>query len=138
VRADSISPPRALTRVFGFFAVLALVIAIGGLASMLALSIQQRQREIGIRIAVGATPGAVTAGFVRQGLLLTGVGLGVGFACAFGMSRLLGSLLFEVTPTDPLTFAAVAALLLAAAFAACVLPARQAARVDPQIALRSE
>lgn len=138
VRADSISPPRALSRVFGFFAVLALVIAIGGLASMLALSIQQRQREIGIRIAVGATPGAVIAGFVRQGLLLTGVGLGVGFACAFGMSRLLGSLLFEVTPTDPLTFAAVAVLLLAAAFAACVLPARQAARVDPQIALRSE
>jgi putative ABC transport system permease protein len=137
-KSISTASPRTTTRLFGLFAALALVIALAGIGSMLALWVRQRMREIGIRIALGAGPGDILATVVRQGMLLVAVGLICGFAGALALTRLLKNLLFEVTPTDLPTYAVVSALLLAAAMLACWVPARRAARIDPQIALRCE
>src|SRR5207302_1299258 len=103
----------------GLFAALALVIAVAGIGSMLALWVRQRMREIGIRIALGAAPADILATVVRQGMVLVAIGLACGLAGALALTRLLKNLLFEVTPTDVPTYAAVSALLLAAAFVAC-------------------
>ena len=104
----------------------------------MALMVSQRVREIGIRIALGAQRWKIVYMVLRQGLLLTGLGLAIGVAGAVALAGLLKSLLFEVPPTDALTFTGVALLLLAAAALACYLPARRAATVDPNIALRAE
>jgi putative ABC transport system permease protein len=127
-----------MTRLFGLFAALALVIAVAGIGSMLALWVRQRMREIGIRIALGASPRDILATVVRQGMVLAGIGLVCGLFGALALTRLLKNLLFEVTPTDAPTYAAVSVLLMAAALAACWVPARRAAGIDPQVALRCE
>ncbi|HEY1495070.1 MAG TPA: ABC transporter permease [Candidatus Solibacter sp.] len=137
-RSLSTASPRTTTRLFGLFAALALVIALAGIGSMLALWVRQRMREIGIRIALGAGPADILATVVRQGMVLVAIGLVCGLAGALALTRLLKNLLFEVTPTDAPTYAAVSVLLLAAALLACWVPARRAARIDPQIALRCE
>jgi predicted permease len=134
----STASPRTITRLFGLFAGLALVIAVAGIGSMLALWVRQRMREIGIRIALGASPADILGTVVRQGMLLVAIGLACGFAGALALTGLLKNLLFEVQPTDAATYAAVSTLLLAAALLACWVPARRAARIDPQIALRCE
>jgi predicted permease len=134
----STASPRTTTRLFSLFAALALVIAVAGIGSMLALWVRQRMREIGIRIALGAGPGDILGTVVRQGMVLVAVGLACGFAGSLALTRLLKNLLFEVTPTDAPTYAAVSVLLLTAALLACWFPARRAARIDPQIALRCE
>jgi putative ABC transport system permease protein len=105
---------------------------------MLALWVRQRMREIGIRIALGARPADILATVVRQGMVLVLIGLACGIGGALALTRLLKNLLFEVTPTDAPTYAAVSVLLLASALLACWVPARRAARIDPQLALRSE
>jgi putative ABC transport system permease protein len=137
-RSLSTASPRTTTRLFGLFAALALVIAVAGIGSMLALWVRQRMREIGIRIALGAGPADILATVVRQGMVLVAIGLACGLAGALALTRLLKNLLFEVTPTDAPTYAAVSVLLLGAALLACWVPARRAARIDPQIALRCE
>jgi putative ABC transport system permease protein len=136
-RADSVAPPRTLARLFALFAALALVIAVAGIGSMLALWVRQRIHEIGIRIALGAGPGDIVGIVLRQGMALVLIGLVAGFGGAIALTRLLSKLLFHVTPTDAVTYAAVTTVFTAAALLACYVPARRAAGVDPQTALRA-
>jgi ABC-type lipoprotein release transport system permease subunit len=99
---------------------------------------RQREREIGVRVALGAAPGRVLGLMIRQGMTPVAVGLAVGLAAAAAATRALQALLFEVSATDSVTFAAVPALLAVVALLASYLPARRAARVDPLVALRAE
>ena len=120
------------------FAGVALLLAAVGLYGVLAYSVSLRTREIGVRVALGADPRSVARLVVRQGLALALTGAAVGLAGALALTHLMESLVFGVKPTDPYTFALVAALLVAVAAAASYLPARRAARVDPMAALRAE
>jgi putative ABC transport system permease protein len=137
-RSNSMASPRVMTNLLGIFAGLALAIAAFGIGGILALSVSQRLNEIGIRIALGARPGHVMGMILGQGMLLVGIGLGIGILAALGLTRVLKTLLFQVEPTDPLTFVGVALVLAATAFIACYVPARRALRIDPLRALRSE
>ena len=131
--------PRRLTMVLlGTFAVLALLLASIGLYGVMALSVTQRTRELGIRLALGAQRAAVLGLVMRQGATLVGVGLGIGLTAALITGRLLSSFLYEAGGSDPSTLGAVAAVLAGAAMLACWLPARRATKVDPMVALRSE
>jgi putative ABC transport system permease protein len=136
--SDSVAAPRFNTILLGGFAALALVLAAVGIFGVISYSVAQRTQEIGIRRALGADTGSVMRMVVMQGLLLSVIGVSVGAGGALAVTRLLGSLLFEVTPTDPATFTAVAAALIGVAFLASFLPARRAARIDPMVALRYE
>jgi putative ABC transport system permease protein len=120
------------------FAAVALLVALQGIYALLAYAVEERRREFGVRIALGATTADVLRLVLRRGLLLTGAGLLAGLLLAVALGRTLGSLLFEVGPRDPATFAAVAAMLGLTALLACALPAWRAARVDPITALRTE
>jgi len=122
----------------GVAAGIALLLGLVGLYGVIAYSASQRRREIGIRIAVGAQRNDITGMFVRQGLQLAGVGVLCGFAVALGVTRLLGSLLFHVSPMDPVTYLGACAALVGAAALASYLPSRRTASVDPVEALRAE
>jgi putative ABC transport system permease protein len=137
-RNASMASPRVMTDLLGIFAALALAIAAFGIGGILALTVNQRLNEIGIRVALGAKPGDLLAMILGQGMTLVVIGLGIGLASALGLTRLMKTLLFEVQPTDPPTFAAVSLVLGAAALLACYVPARRALRIDPLRALRSE
>jgi len=102
----------------------------------MAYSISQRTHEIGVRLAIGAQRRDVLRLVLRDGARLTFLGIAIGIIAALALTRLMATLLFEVTPTDPATFAAVAILLAVVALAACYIPARRATRVDPMVALR--
>jgi ABC-type antimicrobial peptide transport system permease subunit len=117
---------------------MALLLGIIGIYGVISYAVTQRTREIGIRMALGARPGELQRMFVRYGLILAGVGVAIGAGAAVGFSRLMKSLLFEVSPLDPVTYAAVAVVLVASAVLASYLPARRAAAVDPLDALRAE
>jgi putative ABC transport system permease protein len=138
VRAESVAAPRLTTNLLGLFAMLALIIAATGIGSVMALAVGQRRHEIGVRMAIGARPGEILRMILGQGMTLALVGIVLGVLGALWLTRLLQQLLFEVGPTDPVTFISVAAVLVGAAFAACYIPARRAARVDPIVALRVE
>ncbi|HKV46978.1 MAG TPA: ABC transporter permease, partial [Candidatus Acidoferrales bacterium] len=137
-RYESMASPRLTTTLLGVFAALALIIAMAGIGGIMALMVSQRVREIGIRLALGARPWEILRMVLRQGLLLTALGIGIGIAGAVALTGLVKSLLYEVPPTDILTFAGVGLLLLGATAIACYMPARRAATVDPNIALRAE
>jgi len=117
---------------------MALAIGIVGIYGVIAYAVSRRTREIGIRTALGAEPAGLLAMFVRSGLMLAGVGAAIGLVAAAGLTRLMSSLLFGVTALDPMTYAAVSALLIAAAVLASYLPARRAMRIDPVRALQAE
>ncbi|MFC5864375.1 ABC transporter permease [Acidicapsa dinghuensis] len=117
---------------------MALLLGIIGIYGVIAYSVSQRTREIGIRMALGAQRPSLTAMFVRQGMLLTVIGAGLGIATAFGVMRLMASLLYHVSPMDPITYGGTTAVILGISWVACYLPSRRAATVDPVHALRAE
>ncbi len=137
-RSESVASPRVTASLLAIFAALALLIAAAGIGGIMALTVSQRVREIGIRLALGARPSSILWMVLSQGLLLASGGVGIGILGALGLKTLLKSLLFGVTPTDPVTFGGVAFVLVASAMIATYLPARRAAAVDPIIALRTE
>lgn len=137
-RSDSIANPRLTASLMGLFAGLALLITITGIAGVMVLSVNQRTHEIGIRMALGASPGKVLRMVMGQGLLLVIAGLAIGVFGALWLTKLMTQLLFAVEPTDVVTFVGVSAVLLLCAAIACWLPARRAATIDPMIALRTE
>jgi len=120
------------------FAALALLLAMLGIYGVLSYFVTQHTQEIGVRLALGADSKSIFALVLKRGLMLTGIGVAIGLGASFALSRLLRSLLFEVSAADPLTYVGVALLLLTIAVLACVVPARRAAKVDPMIALRCE
>jgi predicted permease len=129
---------RLMSQISSAFALLALVLACIGLYGLLSYEVTRRTREIGIRMALGAKAGDVLRAVIAQGIALAAVGVTIGVAIALGVTRFLGSLLYNVKAGDPLTFAGVALLLVAVAELACYIPALRAARVDPMVALRYE
>jgi len=134
----STAEPRFQTRLLGTFSLLALVLSAVGIYSVLAYSVAQRTKEIGIRMALGAERSDVLAMVVRRTLVLAAVGVSLGALGALAVTRVLARFLFEVTPTDPATFVSVAALLTCVALLAGLIPARRATKVDPMVALRYE
>jgi putative ABC transport system permease protein len=138
VRTESLTQPRVMTDLLAIFAALALIVAATGIGGILALTVSQRMREIGIRIAIGAKPAQVFGTVIRQGMALVAAGLVLGIIGALAFTKLLAALLFETAPHDPGTFVAVGVLFAAAALAACYIPARRATKIDPLIALRQE
>src|SRR4029077_8075271 len=122
----------------GEFAAVALVLAVIGVFGVMAYTVSQRTAEIGLRVALGAAPAQILWLLFGRGLAVTGVGLGVGLIGAAFTTRYLGSLLFEIKPTDPVTYLSVAALLATTSLVALYVPARRATKVDPLIALRHE
>jgi ABC-type antimicrobial peptide transport system permease subunit len=136
--ADSISMPRFRTLLMTGFGLAALLLAVVGLYGVMAYTVSQRTKEIGVRMALGASRGSVLGLVFRDGIPLVGVGLGVGLAGAFALSRVLESMLFGVGTRDPAVFAGVPLILVVVALSAMLVPARRAARVDPVRTLGEE
>ena len=135
---DAVAPRRLITHLLGAFSSFALALASLGLYGVIAYSVSQRTQEIGIRLAIGAQRGDVLRLVVGEGFRMAAAGVVVGVIAALALSRLLASLLFGVTTTDPLIFSISAAVLTSVALLACYIPARRAAKVDPVVALRCE
>ena len=138
VVSSSVSDRRLNLLLLGIFAAVALLLASVGIYGVMSYSVEQRTREIGIRMALGAERLAVMRLIVGQGARLAVVGIAAGLAGAFALSRVMAGLLYGVSATDPLTYVALAAVLAAVAVGACAVPARRAVRVDPAVALRAE
>ena len=138
VFAESIGRPWLLAQLVGGFAILALLLAAIGTYGVLSYMVAERRREIGIRMALGADRWSVLAQVMRQGLLLTAIGVIAGLAGALGLNRLIASLLFGVQPTDATTLAAVIATTTLVAAVACGVPAWRASRLDPSVVLRED
>jgi putative ABC transport system permease protein len=136
--SDSIAPRRFNLFLLGTFAAAALLLALVGIYGVIAYSVAERTREIGVRMALGAQRGEVVRMVVREGMAMAFAGMAAGLAGAWGLTRLIGSLLYDVKANDLATFAAVAGALAVTAMLACWVPALKAARVDPMVALRYE
>ncbi len=134
----SLASRRFVVTLLGVFAAMALVMAVIGLYGVISYAVTQRTQEVGIRMALGAQPGEVLRLVIGQGMQLAGIGAAAGLAVSLIFSRVLKNQLFRVSAFDPLTFAGTALVLIAAALAACYIPARRATRVDPMDALRHE
>ena len=134
----SVDQRRMTMMLLGIFAGLALILAAVGIYGVIGYAVSQRTQEIGIRMALGARRGSVLRMVVGQAMTLAMIGILLGAAGAWGLSRLMQKLLYGVTPSDPITFATVAALLAVVAALAASIPGLRATRVDPVIALRSE
>jgi putative ABC transport system permease protein len=138
VTAASVAQPRFLMSLLLIFAAAAMTLAAVGVYGVMAYAVARRSHELSIRVALGARASAVAGMVVRQGLVLVGVGLAIGLVAALALTRLLGSLLYGVSATDPLTLAGASAVLATVALLACWIPARRATRADPMEALRAE
>ncbi len=136
--AESLSSRRFYALLLGSFAGVALILAAMGIYGVMSYSVSQRTHEIGVRMALGAERRDVLRQVITRGLLLTVVGVVLGVAASFGLTRFISSQLYGVSATDPVTFTGISLLLVAVALAACYIPARKAATVDPQVALRHE
>jgi putative ABC transport system permease protein len=134
----SLAQPRFRTLLLALFGAMALVLAATGIFGVISYSVSRRTQEIGIRVALGASRGLILRMMLRETVGLAATGIAAGTLGALGLARFLGSLLFGVSPFDPLTLATVAGILGLVALAACCLPARRAMRVDPMVALRHE
>jgi predicted permease len=132
------SQERLFARLSGFFGLLALALACVGLYGLMSYAVLRRTAEIGLRMALGARPGHVMGMVLRESLRLVCLGVAAGIAAAYGASRLVASMLFGLSPTDPVTYGSVAVILVAIALIASFLPARRASRVDPMIAFRAD
>jgi putative ABC transport system permease protein len=135
---DAFWRQRLQSRVLSVFAVLALTLAVFGIYAVISYAVAQRTRELGVRMALGATSGQVLVSVLAQAGRLAAVGIALGTAAALGLTRLLSGMLYNVQPTDPATFAGVALVLIGVAVVATVVPARRAARIDPLIAMRAD
>jgi putative ABC transport system permease protein len=136
--SQSAARPRLNSVLLEIFSGIAMLIAAIGIYGVLSYSVSRQTQEIGVRVALGARRGHVLRVVMQEGMTMVFAGIFVGLAAAFGVSRLMASLLFGVEARDPLTFGSVAAILTAVAIAACWIPALRASRLDPVIALRGE
>jgi putative ABC transport system permease protein len=136
--SSSITSQRFILLLLASFATLALILAAVGIYGVMSYTVTQRTQEIGIRMALGARMTDVLKLILRNGLMLTLIGVALGVALSFAVTRVMASLLFEVTPTDSITFITVSGVLVVVALVACYLPARRATKVDPMVALRYE
>jgi ABC-type antimicrobial peptide transport system permease subunit len=130
--------PKFYTIIAAIFALTSLALALGGVYGSMLYAVGQRTREFGIRMALGARAARVTRMVLRNGLAIGGIGLAVGLAGAVALSRIMESVLFGVTPTDPITYVAVGTVVLGAASVASLVPALKASRADPMTTLRTE
>ncbi len=136
--AESLAPRRFVVTLLGVFAAMALLMAVLGLYGVISYAVSQRTQEFGIRVALGARDSEILSMVVGQGVRMAGIGAGVGLVASLALGRLLRSQLFEVSPFDPMIFAGMVVILVAAAMLASYIPARRATRVDPMVALRHE
>jgi len=138
VISESVAPRRLNMLLLGIFAGLALVLAAVGLYGVISYSVSQRTREIGIRMALGASHKSVLRLVVGQGMVLALIGVAIGVVASFFLTKFMATLLFGVSATDPLTFVAISVLLMGVSMVASLVPARRAMKVDPMVALRYE
>jgi predicted permease len=138
IRSESVAGERLNLTLLSLFAGIALVLAVVGIYGVMSYSVTQRTHEIGIRMAIGAQPRDVFKMIMAQGMMMALIGVALGLAGAFGLTRLMATMLFGVEPTDPLTFVSIAALLTSVALVACYVPGRRATKVDPVVSLRYE
>ena len=123
---------------FTIFGGVALFLATVGLYGVLSFSVNQRTHEVGLRVALGATPARVVRLIMRQGFIQLGIGVALGLVFAFGLGRMISLLLYDVAPTDPAVYAGIVSVLVGTGVIACLIPARRATRVDPMVAMRAE
>jgi putative ABC transport system permease protein len=136
--SDAVAPQKLLTYLLTVFASVALILASVGIYGVMSYSVSQRTHEIGIRMALGAQTSHILKQVLGQGIKLATFGIVIGLAAAYGVTRLMSSLLFKVESTDPFIFISLPLLLVMVAIIACYLPARRATKVDPMVALRYE
>jgi putative ABC transport system permease protein len=135
---DKLARSHLMLMLLGIYGLIALVIAAVGIYGVMAYSVSQRTMEFGIRMALGASRGNVLRQVLRQGMLLVGIGVTIGIAAALALGRVVESMLYHLSPRDPVTLAAIVLLLLVVSLVACLVPARRATKVDPMVALRNE
>lgn len=135
---EPLAQPRLNALLLALFAGVVVVLAAVGLYGVLAWTVRQRTRELGIRIALGAQSAQLLYFVLRRGMTIAAVGTVVGLLASVAASQVMRAMLFEISPTDPLTMVAACAMLLAVALVACLMPARRATRVDPMMTLRAE